>query len=95
MAEQTVENFFAQVSGTLEAVVLTCSMLVATHPLRDQLLGLLNTLTSNASDAEGDSEAVKHYKLGIRNAVANIGKGVETSRLADEIRSLKKESGSH
>lgn len=95
MPGQSIENFFAQVNGTLEAVVLTCSSLVATHPNKEQVLALLNTLLGNAADADGDSDAVKHYKLGIRNAVASVAKGVETARLAEQVRDLKSESGSH
>ena len=95
MATDSVEGFFAQVNGTLEAVVLACSMLVATHPHRNQVLGLLNALTGNAADEDSDTEAAKRYKLGIRTAVASITKGVETARLAEEIRALKSEPGSH
>lgn len=92
---QTVQEWLAQVNGTLEAVVLACTSMIATHPEKEKVLALLQSLASAASDAPGDSPETRSHKLGMRTAVAQIAKGVETARLADEIRGLKNESGTH
>ena len=95
MSNQSVEGFIAQVNGTLEAIVLTCSALVATHPMKDQLLVLLNNLSENAKDVEGVNEVERCYKQGIRNAVSKIAKGVETAHQAEHVRDLNADSGMH
>jgi hypothetical protein len=95
MSNQSVEGFIAEVNGTLEAIVLTCTALVATHPMKDQLLLLLNNLNENAKDVDNLSEVKKRYNQGIRNAVARIAQGVTTAKQAEQVRDLKADSGMH
>src|SRR5205085_613724 len=95
VSSQTVDSFFVQVSGTLDAIVLACTALTATHPEKEKVLALLAGMAQSAAAADSDDENAKHYKLGMRTAVANIAKGVEAARLAEEIRDLKSETGSH
>ena len=95
MPSTSVANFYAQVDGTLEAVVLACTSMIATHPEKGKVLALLAALSGHATESESDNEQTKHYKLGIRTAVATIAKGVQTAQLADHIRDLKRESGTH
>ena len=91
----TSDEWFAQVSGTMDAVVLACTAMIATHPEKEKVLALLQALAAQANDAPNDSPGTKSHKLGIRTAVSTIAKGVETARLATEIRDLKSLSGSH
>ena len=93
MSNQSIESFFAQVNGTLNAIVLACTALTATHPEKEKVLALLRALAGNAAESPDDNETAKRYEQGIREAVATIETGVETARLADDVRSIKSESG--
>lgn len=95
MSSTPVEKFFAQVQGTMDAVVHTCVALVSTHPEKEKVLALLAGLSTSASPSETDNEQIKSYKLGIQKVVESLAKGVETAQLAKQVRDIKKESGTH
>jgi hypothetical protein len=95
VAHQSIESFFAQVNGTLEAIVLACTALTATHPEKEKILALLASLSQSATASDADNEDTKSFKLGIRTAVATISKGVENARLAEQVSALKHETGTH
>ncbi len=91
----SLEEWLAQTNGTLQAIVLACTALIATHPEKEKVLALLQALTEQAADVPQDTPERQHYKLGIREAVSQMAKGVETAQLATEIRDLKSSSGTH
>jgi len=77
MSDISIEDWKAQIDGTLTAIVLACTSMIASHPEKKKLLALLENLASkhSAEDASDDSQT-KHYKLGIREAVATVAFGV-------------------
>ena len=91
----SVQDWLAQFEGTLQGVVLACTSMIATHPEKEKILSLLNALIQQSAPSPDDNSQIQNYKLGIRKVVEQISKGVETALLADQIRELKNESGSH
>jgi len=91
----TADEWFQQTSGTLHAVVLACSSMIATHPEKEKVLALLQALSKQTTDAIASNPEKPHYMLGIQSAVSEIQKGVETARLAEEVLSVKRQTGSH
>ena len=91
----TAQEWLAQVNGTMEVILLACTSMIATHPEKEKVLALLQGLTGPATDAPEDTPEKRSHKLGMRTAIATLGQGVATAQLAEEVRSLKKESGSH
>lgn len=91
----TIEEWIHQVDGTIQAVLLACTSMIATHPEKEKVLALLQALSARANDEPEDTLEIRSRKGGIRTAVATIAKGVETVRLATEIRDLKSSSASH
>lgn len=95
MTEQTAAEFYAQVNGTVEALVLAFGALAATHPQKEKVMELVTKLSSHASENPADSAEIRSYKLGIRKAVATLAESVKTAQLAAEIHDLKLQTGSH
>lgn len=95
MAQTVVENWSAQIQGTMDAVVLACTSMIATHPEKEKVLALLAALASRSTELPTDNDQTKCYKLGIRTAVSTIREGVETAQLATQVRDIKRESGTH
>ena len=91
----THQEWFAQTTGTVEAIVLACTSMIATHPEKEKVLALLQALSADAAASPEDTLERQRYKLGIREAVSRIAKGVEIAQLATEVRDLKTSSGSH
>jgi hypothetical protein len=91
----TPQEWHAQFNGTLEALVLACASMIATHPEKQKVLALLTTLSGRAEGEPTDSPEDRNFKIGIQNAVATIASSVRNAELADEVFSLKKQSGSH
>lgn len=80
----TIEDWKAQVDGTLSAIVLACTSMLAIHPEKEKILALLNVLASKHSvEKEGDNSQTKHYRLGIRQAVSTVAEGVNTVQHAE------------
>jgi hypothetical protein len=75
--------------------VLACTSMIATHPEKQKVLALLTALTGHAAEETSDDAEARSYKGGIRSAVSTISKGVQNAELAEQVRSLKKESGTH
>lgn len=96
MSGQSVEEFYEQVRGSVEAVVLAFGALAATHPEKETVMAVVNTLGKKlAADTPSDTVNLRSYKLGIRTAVAQLVKSVETAQLAAEILAVKRQTGSH
>ena len=91
----TAQEWQQEVNGTLSAIVPACTSMIATHPEKEKVLALLQGLTGPATDAPEDTPERRSHKLGMRTAIATLGQGVATAQLAEEVRSLKKGSGSH
>lgn len=73
------------VEGNLAAVLLACTSMIVTHPEKEKIISSLIALSKDhAQPEEGDSSETKHYKDGIRGAVAMIQDGISVARLADE-----------
>jgi len=77
MSDITLEDWKAQIDGTLTAIVLACTATIASHPEKKKILALLENLAlmHSLEDASDDSQT-NHYKLGIREAVATVAFGV-------------------
>ena len=96
MIPKKVEDWTAQVNGSLDGVILACTSMLAKHPEKDEVFSLLNGfLKSHAQDEEGDNPQTQHYKLGIREAISKIASCTEAARISEDINSLKGQSGSH
>ena len=91
----TADEWHQEVNGTLHAVVLACSSMIATHPEKEKVLALLQALSKQATDELVGNPEKPHYMLGIQSAVSEIQKSVETARLAEEVLSVKRQTGSH
>jgi hypothetical protein len=91
----TPQEWHAHVNGTLEAIVLACTSMIATHPEKQKVLALLVALSGHAAEETTDSPEIRSYKTGIRSAVSTMAKGVQNAELAEQVRTLKQESGSH
>ena len=79
----TTENWKAQIDGTLFAIVLACTSMIAGHPEREKILASLEKLASTHSkEEEGDNSQTKHYKIGIREVVSTIAGGVAAVQFA-------------
>ena len=96
MSEQTAEELYAQLNGTVEALVLAFGALVATHSEKEKAMAVITALgNKHAADSVGDSTEIRSYKLGIRKAIATLVKSVETAQLAAGILDIKNQTGSH
>lgn len=83
MPEITIEDWKAQIDGTLTAIVLACTAMIASHPEKRKILVLLEKLASeHSADAPIDNSQTKHYKLGIREAVSTVAFGVNAAQVA-------------
>lgn len=79
----TVEEWQAQLNGTVHAILLAYTSMIATHPERKKILASLENLSSKHSkEEEGDNSQTKHYKLGIREAVSMIAYFVDGAQFA-------------
>ena len=86
----------AHMDGNIQAIILACTSMIATHPEKEKVMALLNALsTSHAQPEQDDNSEMKHYKDGIRGAVATIQNGADTALFAEQTRDLKNQSGSH
>lgn len=91
----TADEWQQEVNGTLHAVVLVCSTMIATHPERVKVLALLQELAKQATDALASNPEKPHYMLGIQRAVSTIQQSVDTALLAEEVRAVKQQTGAH
>lgn len=83
MSEITVEDWKAQMDGTLSAILLACTAMIAGHPEKEKILALLNNLAlKHAAEEASDNSQTKHYKLGIRQGVATVAEGVSSVQFA-------------
>lgn len=87
------EEWTAQVDGTIHALVLACSSIIATHPEREKITTMLHSLLGHAAEATDDTATKKHFKLGIRTTTATLLEGVNTAKQAEIIRSLGDKPG--
>jgi len=86
----------AFVDGNLQAIILACTSMIATHPEKEKVMALLSALSKvHAQPEQGDNSETKHYKDGIRGAVSTIQGGVDQAQLAEQINDLKNQTGSH
>jgi|WetSurMetagenome_2_1015567.scaffolds.fasta_scaffold239318_2 hypothetical protein len=83
MPEITIEDWKAQIDGTLTAIVLACTSMIASHPEKTKILALLENLASkHSAEDSSDNSQTKHYKLGIREAVSTVAYGVSSVQFA-------------
>ncbi len=91
----TAQEWQQEVNGTLHAIVLACTAMIATHPEKEKVLALLQALSAQVAGIQQGSSETLHYTRGIQSAVSEIQKGVETARLAEEVLAVKRQTGSH
>jgi hypothetical protein len=90
-----IEDGLAQFQGQMDAVVLACSTMVATHPEHGKILAALSALAEKAQVSAEENSQAQHYKMGVLGAVKVIAQGAETARLAEDFRDINKDSGAH
>lgn len=85
---QSIEEFLAQLNGTVEALSLAYGGLVATHPDPSKPIALLNSMLEAVKSQEGSSATSPvqdAYKAG---TIAAIGRLATTAKLAQDIRAM-------
>lgn len=80
----TIEEWAHQIDGTIQAVLLACTSMIATHPEKEKVLALLQSLAAQAADVPQDSPEIRARKAGMRSAIGVIATGVSTAQVAAE-----------
>lgn len=89
---QSVGEWTAEVDGMVHALILVCTSMIAVHPEREKVLGVLkNLITDKAIEQPGDNAETKSYKRGIHKVAATLQQAVKTAQLKAE----KPESTEH
>ena len=79
----SVEDFLAQMNGTVEALVLAFGALVALHPEGGKVMELLESIRQKATTQAGDAEHSPQqaaYLAGTTAAVAQLAHAVALAR---------------
>ena len=88
---QPIEEWLSEFQGVVDAVLLVCTSMIATHPEKEKVLALLASLTKEATETPQDNQQTRRYKLGMRQVVSAIEQGVKMSQFGVERQKL----GSH
>src|SRR3990172_1903912 len=88
---QPIEEWLSEFQGVLDAVLLVCTSMIATHPEKEKVLALLAPLIKESAETPQDNQQTRRYKLGMRQVVSSVEQGVKMSQLGAERRDL----GSH
>lgn len=82
---QSVGEWTAEIDGMVHALILLCTSMIAMHPEREEVLGVLKNLISDkAIDQSGDNAETKSYKRGIHKVAATLQQAVKAAQLQAE-----------
>jgi glycerol-3-phosphate O-acyltransferase len=76
----TTEEWFAQLTATVDVLERTFGAMVVTHPDPAKAMNLLETMAKEATKSEDDSPATRAYKDGTTKAIARLAASIEFAR---------------
>lgn len=88
----TSEEWFAQISGQVETLVLAYAGMVATHPNPQAALTLLDSMAKSTATEEDASPQQIAYLAGTKAAVAKLAAAV---KLAQDIHAMNQSGLQH
>lgn len=86
MQQSEIQQFLAEMNGTIEALVLSYGALLASHQDPSKPAALLGTLAKSTIVEESDSPAQKAYKTGMSKAVSKLA---QAAKLAEQVRQMQ------
>jgi hypothetical protein len=88
----TPEEWFAQISGQVETLVLAYAGMVATHPNPQAALALLDSMAKTTTTEADASPQQAAYLAGTKTAIAQLSAAV---KLAQDIHSMNQAGAQH
>lgn len=88
MATQTIEEFVAQISGTVDALVLAFGGLVALHPEPQKPLALLHSILEAANEPASGTPLSPQRKAYLAGTTAAVARLAQAAKLAQDVQAM-------
>lgn len=82
--EQNLSDFYAEIGGQTEGILVLCTALFTLHPKKEEILALMHQFAGNVEPQENDNSETKSYKRGIKKVFEYLTTAVRVAELAAE-----------